>query len=152
MELPAYRSKVIPHGLPDDPAVADLQKPEHAVTQSPPVTIDLEGPACQAALPYVLVEDEVDAIQPSSGNVALMDRGCQLVAVPAPDSLEPLDRVVGGANLVVDDGIGHVTEDPVDVAVVLRAQLVFNKPIEVDPPAINTIFPGLHGLDDEATR
>lgn len=81
-----------------------------------------------------------------------MDRGCQLVAVPAPDSLEPLDRVVCGANLVVDDDIGHMTEDPVDVAVVLRAQLVFNKPIEVDPPAINTIFPGLHGLDDEATR
>jgi hypothetical protein len=151
-ELPPDRREVVPDGLPDDPAVADLQEPEHAVTQSPPVTIDLEGPAGQTALPDVLVEDEVVAVQPSSGNVALMDRGRQLVAIPAPDSLEALDRVASRADLVVDDGIGHLSEDPVDIAVVLRAQLVFNKPIEVDPPVINTIFLGLHRLDDDPTR
>ena len=152
LELPADRCKVIPDGLPDDLAAADLQEPEHAVTQTPPATIDLEGPAGQSALPDVFVEDEVVAVQPSSGNVMLMDRGRQLVSIPAPDSLQALDSVASRADFVVNDGIGHMREDPVDIAVVLRAQLVFNKPIEVDPPAINTIFPGLHGLDDDPTR
>lgn len=60
-----------------------------------------------------------------------MDRHGQQVAVAMPDRVEPLDRVIGQANDLMDDGVGHRGEDPLDVAVVFRAQLPVDEPIEV---------------------
>jgi hypothetical protein len=113
-----------------------------------PMAIDLEGASGQAARPDVLVEDEVPPVQPPEWNVAFVDRGCQQVVVATPDGLEPLDGVVGGADEVVDDGIGHPGEDRLDVAVVLGPQLPVDESIELAMLVLFRILLGLHAPND----
>lgn len=81
--LSSDRRHVVPDGLPRDPAVSDLEKPERAVADPSSVAVDLEGSADHPAMPGVLVADEVLAIQASNGNVPFVDCGRQelLVAV-----------------------------------------------------------------------
>jgi hypothetical protein len=94
-------------------------------------------------MPDVLIKDEVLAVQPSERNIAFVDRCRQLVTVATPDSLEPLDRVVGRADDVMDNAVGHRGEDRREVAVVLCPQLFVDDAIELGS-RIPVGVPGVH--------
>ena len=151
-ELSPDRRKVIPHGLPHDPAIPDLQEPEHAVAQPSPAAVDVEGAADEPAGPDVLVDDEVAPVPSADRFVALMDRGGKHVGISASDRLASLDRVVGQADDVVNDGLGHRSEDGLEVAVVLGPQLRIDEPIKVRPCVVRAVLTGPHPMDDGPLR
>ena len=105
------------------------------MAQPPPATIDLEGATRESSTPDVLVQDEVLAVKPSQRYVTFVDRGSQDVAVATPDGLPAADGVVGRADKVVDDGVGHRRDDRFDVRVVFSPQLRIDKPVELRPLA-----------------
>jgi len=141
--LPDCR-QVVPDRFPDDPAVVDLQQPEHAMAQLPAVPVDVERTARQATRPDVLIEDEVLPVSPSDRDVALVDRDREEVAVAVPDRPEPVDRLVGQADDLVDDCVRHRREDPLDVAVVFRAQLPVYETIQVGASVRIEVLRGVH--------
>src|ERR1035437_2093410 len=110
-ELPGDGREVVPDRLPHDPAISDLEKPEHAVADPSAVAVDVEGVAGQPTVPGMLVEDEVLAVQPSNGNVALVDRRGQELLVTAPDCGEAVHGAVRGADDVGHDRVSHRGED-----------------------------------------
>ena len=96
-----------------------------------PVAVDVEGATGQPPGPDVLVEHEVPSVQPSQRRVSFMDRRRQHVVVATPDGLDPDDRVIEGADDVVDDGIGHRGEDRLYVPVVLGPQAGVDQSVEL---------------------
>lgn len=103
------------------------------MAQPSTMPVDIEGTPGQATGPDVLIEDEALSVPSPDGYVSLVDGGSQEFAVAMPHGLEALDRVVGEPDDFMDDGVGHRGEDPLDVAVVFRAQLPLDEPIEACP-------------------
>ena len=99
----------------------------------PRTAIDVERAAGQATAPDVFVQDETPAVAASDRDIALVHGGREELAIAFPDGVEAVDRVIGQADDLMDDGVGHRGEDPLDVAVVFRPQLAVDKPIEVGP-------------------
>lgn len=125
------RGQVIPHGLPDDPPSADLQDPEHAMAEPAAAAIDAEGTTGQPSRPDVLVDHEVAPVVAPERGVALVDRGRQQFVVAPPDGVEPLDGVIGKADHLVHDPVGHRGQDRLDIAIVFGAELAIHETIEV---------------------
>ena len=115
------------------------------------MAVDLEGATGQPARPDVFVEDEVGSVQAAQRNVPLVDRCSEQVVIAAPDGRQALDRVVGRANDVVDDGVGHRREDCLDVTVVLGAELGIEEVIEAGALGGRDRF-GLHTKHDRPER
>ena len=100
------------------------------MAQPPAAAVDVECPSGQATGPDVLVDDEFLSVPSSDRDVALVD-GCRKeVAITTSDRFQPVDRVIGETDDLVDDGLGHRREDRLDVAIVLSAQLPIDEPIK----------------------
>lgn len=131
MELPADRRQVMPDRLSDDPAVPNLEEPEHPVADPSPSATDIERAAGDPTLPRVLVDDEVRAVLAPDGNVALVDDRGQPFPVPASNRVAAQDGALGGADDVVHDRIGHQSEEAFEIGVMLGTQLAVDDPIEL---------------------
>jgi hypothetical protein len=132
-QLPADGCQIVPDGLSDDPTIADLKEPQHAVAQPPTAAVDIECPPGQATGPDVLVDDEIPSVPSSDGDVAFVDGRRKEVAITAPDGFQSVDRFVGETDDLMHDAFGHRCEDPLDVAVVFCPKLSIDESIEAGP-------------------
>lgn len=101
------------------------------MAQPSAVTVDVKGTTGEATGPDVLIEDEVPSVPSPDGDISFVDGGSQELAVTVAHGLEAVDRIIGQTDDFMDDGVGHRGEDPLDVAVVFRAQLPVDEAIEV---------------------